>query len=62
VHLADEVRGERAVELVRRHLLEEAGLEDRGVVDEHVDAAEPLHGGLHRRCGVLGTRDVEPHR
>jgi hypothetical protein len=59
VHLADEVRGERSVDLLRRHLLEETRLEGRGVVDEHVDALEPLDGGPHRRLGIGAAGDVE---
>ena len=38
-----------ALDLLRRQLLEEAGKEVAGVVDQHVDAAEAVDRGLHRR-------------
>ena len=37
------------LDLLRRQLLEEARMEVAGVVDEYVDAAEAVDGGLHRR-------------
>jgi hypothetical protein len=40
-------------------LLEVAGVEAGGVVDQHVDAADAVNGRLDRRLGVLGARDVE---
>jgi hypothetical protein len=43
-------------------LLEEPGVEVAGVVDQHVDAAEPFHGRLHGRLGVGGVGDVELDR
>jgi hypothetical protein len=59
VHLADEVRRERSVDLLRRQLLEETSLEDPGIVDEHVDSAKPLHGGVDSPLSVVALRDVE---
>src|SRR6266571_5418848 len=40
-------------------LLEVAGIEVGGVVDQHVDAAEALDGGLHHCLGVGTAGDVE---
>jgi hypothetical protein len=40
--------------------LEEAGIEVAGVVDQHVDAAEPLERRPHRRLRRRETRNVEP--
>ena len=45
--------------MLRRQLLEEAGVEVAGVVDEDVDAAEPLERRLHRRLRGCQVRDVE---
>ena len=45
--------GELALHLLGRQLLEEAGVEAGGVVDEHVDAAEAVDGRLDRGLGVL---------
>ena len=42
-----------------RQLLEVAGIEAGGVVDQHVDAAEAVDGRLDRRLGVLRAGDVE---
>ena len=53
VHRADEARGDLPVHLLGRELLEEAGVEAGGVVDEHVDAAEAVDGRLDRRLGVV---------
>src|SRR5207245_6644209 len=46
-------------ELLRADLLEEAGDEVPGVVHEHIDAAEPLHGSLRGGLSVGGVCDVE---
>jgi hypothetical protein len=40
-------------------LLEEPGVEVAGVVDEHVDASEPVDGSPDGRFGVGGVGDVE---
>ena len=53
VHRADQARGDLPVHLLGRELLEEARVEAGGVVDEHVDAAEAVDGGLDRRLGVV---------
>jgi hypothetical protein len=47
------------LDLLRRQLLEEAGVEVAGVVDEHVDAAEPLERCPHCRFGGREAGDVE---
>src|SRR6266568_6443149 len=41
------------------YLLEEPGVEVAGIVDEHVDTAEALDGGLDGGLGVRATGDVE---
>jgi hypothetical protein len=46
-------------EVLGADLLEEPSVEVTGVVDQHIDAAEPLHGSLHGRLGVGGVGDVE---
>ena len=46
-------------EVPRGDLLEEPSVEVAGVVDQHIDASEPLHGSLHGRLGVGGIGDVE---
>ena len=61
VHRAAEVRLELLLELLRRQLLEEACEEVPGVVDQHVDPAETVEGGLHRRFRRRGARDVQFH-
>ena len=52
VHRADEARRQLPLHLLRRQLLEVARVEAGGVVDQHVDAAEPVDGGPHRRLGI----------
>ena len=59
VHRADQARRELALHLLGRQLLEVAGVEAGGVVDQHVDAAEAVDGRLDRRLGVLRAGDVE---
>src|SRR5213592_4130964 len=59
MHRADEERPQLPVDLLRRQLLEVAGKEVAGVVDQHVDAAEPLNGGPSRRLGVCAVGDVQ---
>ena len=49
-------------EVVGGDLLEEPGVEAAGVVDQHVDASEPLDRGGDRGVGVRGVGDVELHR
>ena len=55
VHRADEARRELPLDLLRRQLLEVARVEVGGVVDQHVDAAEAVDGGPHRRLGVAAV-------
>ena len=52
VHRADEAHRQLALELLRRQLLEVAGVEAGRIVDQHVDAAEPVDSGAHRRLGI----------
>ena len=59
VHRAEQVGLDLCPEVLGGEFLEEPGVEVAGVVDEDVDAAEPLDGGGHGRLGVLGTGDVE---
>ena len=55
VDRAEQGRLDLGAERLGRHLLEEPGLEVAGVVDQHVEPAEPLHGrgdgGSGRRRG-----------
>ncbi len=44
-----------------RDLLEEPGVEVAGVVDQHVEAAEPVDRRLDGRLGIGGVGDVELH-
>jgi Kef-type K+ transport system membrane component KefB len=46
-------------EVLGADLLEEPGVEVAGVVDQHVDAAEPFDGSRDGRLGVGGVGDVE---
>src|SRR5439155_23284431 len=59
VHRADEACRQLPLDLLRCQLLEVARIEVGGVVDEHVDAAESIHGGLHRGLRVLRAGDVQ---
>ena len=58
-HRTDQGRGDLPVHLLGRELLEEAGVEARRVVDQHVDAAEALDGRLDGGLCVLAAGDVE---
>ncbi len=44
-----------AAELLERQAVEQQVGEDAGVVDEDVEPAERLHGGLHEALGVFGV-------
>ena len=56
---AADVDAEDAVELGRRHVLEQEVREHAGVVDEHVEPAEALDGGPDQRARrPASTRDV----
>jgi hypothetical protein len=59
IHRADEERPQLPVYLLRRQLLEVAGKEVAGIVDQDVDAAEPVDGGPRRRRGVGAVGDVQ---
>src|SRR6266545_4442669 len=59
VHRAEQARRQLPLDLLGRQLLEVAGIEVGGVVDQHVDAAEALDGGLHHCLGVGTAGDVE---
>jgi len=54
-HRSEQVGLDLAADLLRRELLEEAAEEVGGVVDQHVDASEPLD---RRGDGPLGARFV----
>jgi hypothetical protein len=45
--------------LLERQLLEVTRIEIAGVVDQHVDGAEPVDGRLDRRLDLLPAGDVE---
>src|SRR3954464_7608018 len=49
-------------EVLRADLLEEPSLEATGVVDQYVDAPEPIDGGPHRPLSGRRIGDVERHR
>ena len=48
-----------ALELLWRQLLEVAGIKAGRIVDQHVDAAEPVDSGANRRLGIGAARDVQ---
>jgi len=59
IHRADEERPQLQVYLLRRQLLEVAGKEVAGIVDQHVDAAEPVDSGPHGRLGIGAAGHVQ---
>jgi hypothetical protein len=59
VHRPDKVCRQRPLDLLRRQLLEETGIEVSCVVDQHVDPAEAVDRGLHGRLRRRQARDVE---
>ena len=59
VQRAEQVGLDLRPEVLRGDFLEEPGEEVAGVVDQHVDAAKPLDGGLHGGLGAGGVGDVE---
>ena len=61
VHRPDQPGGELVGDLRRGQLLEVAAVEVRGVVDQHVDAPEPLDRRLHGRLGLGRDGDIQPH-
>ena len=59
VEIAIEIGLERGVEMLRRDVLEFGGvILERGVVDQHVQPAEPLHGAGDGGAAMLAVRDV----
>jgi len=59
VHWANEARRQLPLHLLRRQLLEVARVEAGSIVDQHVDAAEPLDSRPHRRLGIGAASDVQ---
>ena len=59
VHRAEQGGLDLRPEVLGADLLEEPGVEVAGVVDQHVDASEPVDGSLDGRLGVGGVGDVE---
>jgi hypothetical protein len=47
VHRAKKVRCQLRLELFRRQLFEEPGEEVTRIVDQHINATEPVGSGLH---------------
>ncbi len=59
VHRANEARRQLPLHLLRRQLLEVARVKAGSIVDQHVDAAEPVDSGPHRRLGIGAASDVQ---
>ena len=59
VHRAEQVGLDLRPEVLGADLLEEPGVEVASVIDEHVDASEPIDGSLDGRLGVGGVSNVE---
>jgi hypothetical protein len=59
VHRANEARRQLPLELLGRQLLEVAGIKAGRIVDQHVDAAEPIDSGPHRRLRIGAARNVQ---
>ena len=59
VHRAYETRRQLPLHLLRRQLLEVAGVKAGGIVDQHVDAAEAVNSGPHCRLGIGAASDVQ---
>src|SRR5437667_5622709 len=59
IHRAEEARRQLPFDLLWRQLLEVARLKGPGVVDQHVDAAEPVDRGAHRRLGIGAAGNVQ---
>ena len=62
VHRPEQVRFDLCAHLGRADLLEVAGVEVAGVVDEHVDPTEPVDGSPDGRLGRGSIGDVEIDR
>ena len=52
----------RVLVIGMRHVLDRTDLNDAGVVDQHVDAAEPLHRDLYRMFDMCGLAHVARDR
>ena len=59
IHRAEEARRQLPFDLLWRQLLEVARLKGPGVVDQHVDAAEPVDRGAHRGLGIGAAGNVQ---
>jgi hypothetical protein len=58
IQRTEQVDLDLSLELLGADLLEKPRLKVRRVVDEYVDAAEPIDRGLHCRFGIRAARDV----
>ena len=58
-HRAEQVGLDLRAHLLGRELLEEAGQEAAGVVEQHVDTAEAVDGSGHGVLGAVGVGHVE---
>ena len=56
---ANEARRQLPRHLLGRQFLKVARVEAGSIVDQHVDPAEPVDGGSHRRLGIGTARDVQ---
>ena len=59
VHRPNEAYRQLRLDLRQRQVLKVPGVKVPGVIDEHVDTAEALDGGLDGGRGVGAARDVE---
>ena len=59
IHRAEEARRQLSLDLLWRQLLEVASIKGAGVVDQHVDAAEPVDRRPHRGLGISGAGNVQ---
>jgi hypothetical protein len=62
IHRAEQTRRQLPLDLFGRQFLEVARVKARRVVDQDVDASEPLDGGLHRCLRIRSARHVEFYR
>src|SRR5712671_520380 len=59
VHRAYEARRQLALDLLQRQLLEVSGIKAGSIVDQHVNATEPVDSGPHGRLGIGAAGDVQ---
>src|SRR3989441_12828078 len=59
IHRAEEARRQLPLDLLRSQLLEVARIKGTGVVDQHVDAAEPVDRLPHRGLGIGAAGNVQ---